>query len=47
LVLDAGLCIERANEAFYRTFQVSPAESIGRRIYDLGNGQWKFPRLRQ
>jgi two-component system CheB/CheR fusion protein len=47
LMLDADLRVQHANEAFYKTFQVSPAESEGRLFFDLGNGQWKIPRLRQ
>lgn len=33
--------------AFYETFRVSPSDSEGRFIYDLGNGQWDIPHLRQ
>jgi len=47
LVLDADLRVVSANRAFYRTFQVSPKETEGRLIYDLGNRQWDIPRLRQ
>lgn len=47
LVLDKGLRVERANQAFYRTFLVEPAETLGRFIYDLGNRQWDIVRLRQ
>ncbi|MDO9119278.1 MAG: CheR family methyltransferase [Nitrospira sp.] len=47
LVLDEQLRVERASRAFYRIFQVAPAETIGRRIYDLGNGQWDIPRLHE
>jgi len=47
LVLDGALHVTRANRAFYRSFGVLPAETIGRRVYDLGNGQWEIPRLRE
>lgn len=47
LVLDGQLRVERASRAFYRVFQVAPADTIGRRIYDLGNRQWNIPRLRE
>lgn len=47
LVLDANLTVQSANRAFYRTFGVTPEESIGRTIYDLGNGQWDIPALRR
>ena len=47
LVLNAQLCVESANRSFYRAFHVSPAETIGTFIYDLGNRQWNIPRLRE
>jgi len=46
LVLDAGLSVHAANAAFYSTFQVSPAETERRRVYELGDGQWGPPSLR-
>lgn len=47
VVLDADLKVVYANPAFYRTFKVTPQETEGRFIYDLGNRQWDIPRLRQ
>jgi PAS domain S-box-containing protein len=47
LVLDARLHVQSANRSFYRTFQVNPAETEGRFIYDLGDGQWDIPALRK
>jgi PAS domain S-box-containing protein len=47
IVLDADLRMHSANEAFFKTFKVSPAESKGRLIYELGNRQWDIPRLRE
>jgi PAS domain S-box-containing protein len=46
LILDATLRVRSANRAFYQTFQVSPSETEGRLIYELGNGQWDSPDLR-
>ena len=46
VVLDGRLTVETANRAFYATFSVAPAETVGRRIYDLGDGQWNIPDLR-
>ncbi|HOS42378.1 MAG TPA: PAS domain-containing sensor histidine kinase [Armatimonadota bacterium] len=46
VVLARDLRVERANAAFYHTFHASPAETAGRRLYDLGNGQWDIPALR-
>ena len=47
LVLNADLTVRIANPAFYRHFQVAPDETVGRRIYELGNGQWDIPALRE
>jgi signal transduction histidine kinase len=38
--------VRSANRAFYQTFQVSPEETEGHLIYELGNGQWDIPALR-
>jgi signal transduction histidine kinase len=46
LVLDGDLKIVSANRSFYQTFKVTPRETLGRLIYDLGNRQWDIPRLR-
>lgn len=46
LVLDQEFRVESANRSFYRVFQVAPRETIGQSIFDLGNGQWDIPRLR-
>jgi len=47
LVLDEALHVTLANPVFYQTFQVSPKETKGRLIYDLGNRQWDIPKLRE
>src|SRR3954451_12939641 len=46
LILDATLRVQSANRAFYQTFLVTLAETEGRLIYELGNGQWDIPSLR-
>ena len=46
LMLDPTLRVRSANRAFYQTFQVTPAETEGSLIYELGNGQWDIPALR-
>lgn len=46
LVLDTGLRVQSANRAFYDTFRVTPGETLGEMIYNLGNRQWDIPRLR-
>src|SRR5439155_57924 len=47
LVLTAELRVHAANAAFYQTFKVPPGETNGRLIYELGNGQWNIPKLRE
>lgn len=47
LVLEEDARVDTANEAFYSTFQVTPEETEGRLIYELGNGQWNIPELRE
>ena len=47
LVLTANLRVESANQAFLSMFDVKRLETIGRRVYDLGNGQWNIPELRR
>ncbi len=47
LVLSADLRVRRANRSFYRTFRVTPEETVGRLVYDLGNQQWDIPWLRK
>ncbi len=46
LILDAGLHVQSANLAFYHHFQVNPADTHGRRIFEIGKGQWDIPALR-
>jgi PAS domain S-box-containing protein len=47
VVLDANLRVRTANPTFYRTFAVDRAGTEGRSLFELGNGQWDIPRLRQ
>lgn len=46
LVLDPDLKVLTANEEFMRTFKVSRSETIGQKLYELGNRQWDIPQLR-
>jgi two-component system, chemotaxis family, CheB/CheR fusion protein len=46
VVLDRGLRVQKANRAFYDTFQVRTEETLKHNIYDLGEGQWNIPGLR-
>lgn len=47
VVLDGALKVITVSAAFYREFQVTPEETLGRRIYELGNHQWDIPALRK
>jgi two-component system CheB/CheR fusion protein len=47
VILNQNLEVMKANRTFYETFQASPEETEGRLIYDLGNGQWNIPKLRE
>jgi PAS domain-containing protein len=47
MVLDEELRVVTANQAFYAGFQAAKEETEGRRVYDLGNGQWDIPELRR
>jgi signal transduction histidine kinase/DNA-binding NarL/FixJ family response regulator/HPt (histidine-containing phosphotransfer) domain-containing protein len=46
LVLNPDLKILTANHSFYDAFKVTPEETVGNFIFDLGNRQWDIPRLR-
>ena len=47
LVLDPSLNVVSVNDAFCQTYKVSRDEGLGRRIYDVGGGQWDLPELRR
>jgi two-component system CheB/CheR fusion protein len=47
IVLDGQLQVVSASRSFYAHFQVKAEETVGRKIYDLGNGQWRIPALRK
>lgn len=46
LALDADLSVVEANDAYYAVFNASPSDTIGRSLYELGQGQWDAPALR-
>jgi two-component system CheB/CheR fusion protein len=46
VVLDSDLRVESANRAFYRTFEVTAGDTLGKFIYELGNRQWDIPEFR-
>ncbi len=47
LLLDAELKVVFANRSFYQVFKVTPQETEGQLLYELGNRQWDIPKLRE
>jgi chemotaxis protein methyltransferase CheR len=47
IVLDEELRVLVASRSYYRAFDVSPQETEGRPLYELGKGQWDNPALRK
>jgi len=47
IALDKDLRVVKASRSFYDVFKVSPDETLGTLIYDLGNHQWDIPKLRE
>lgn len=46
IILFEDLKVALANRSFYRTFRVTPKETEGKFIYELGDHQWDIPKLR-
>jgi len=46
VVLDTDLKVISVNHSFYQTFKVTPEDTKGKLIYDLGNCQWNISKLR-
>ncbi|PWG81248.1 PAS domain-containing sensor histidine kinase [Pararcticibacter amylolyticus] len=47
VVLSRDLNVLSVNDHFIRTFKVSREETEGKKLYDLGNGQWNIPELKK
>ncbi len=47
VILTKDLKVRSANRAFFEAFKVAKEETENRFIYDLGNGQWNIPKLRE
>jgi formate hydrogenlyase transcriptional activator len=47
IVLTPDLKVISANRSFYETFQVTPEETGGKFIFNVGNHQWDVPALRE
>ncbi len=46
LVLDPDLRVVRANDCFYQTFELTPAQIERQSMFEMGNGAWDLPSLR-
>ena len=46
VVLDRSMTVINANPAFYRTFSTEREHTLGHSLFELGNGQWDIPELR-
>ena len=47
IVLTPDLKVISANHPFYEMFQVTPGETQGKYLFDIGNYQWDIPTLRE
>jgi len=47
VILNQNLQVMKANKSFYETFRATRGETEERLIYELGNGQWNIPKLRE
>ena len=47
VILNHSLHVVQANKTFYSTFRARREDTEHRLIYDLGNGQWNIPKLRE
>ena len=46
VVLGQDLRVIAASQSFYLTFKVKADDTLGKLLYDLGDGQWDIPKLR-
>src|SRR6185437_3063115 len=46
LVLNKDFRIKSANPAFYKTFQITEDETLGKVLFELQNNEWEIPALR-
>lgn len=46
VVLDGSWTVVAVNPAFFTTFRVGAADTLGSKLHELGNGQWNIPGLR-
>jgi PAS domain-containing protein len=46
LVLTPDLTVRFANRSFCHMFAVAPEHTVGRKLNEIGNGEWDIPELR-
>src|SRR5262249_23245974 len=46
LLLQSDLTVQAANQRFYKQFALTPDQTLRRRVFSVGDGQWEIPRLR-
>ncbi|MBI4087034.1 PAS domain-containing protein [Candidatus Kaiserbacteria bacterium] len=47
LILNAELKIVAVSPSFYESFRVAPEDTENKFVFDLGDGQWNIPELKQ
>jgi two-component system, chemotaxis family, CheB/CheR fusion protein len=47
IVLDGAMRVVSASRSFYHRFRLTPAETVSRSIYELGENRWDIPALRE
>jgi two-component system CheB/CheR fusion protein len=47
LILNEDYRVKSANESFYKTFQLTPKETVGNILFELQNRGWDIPGLRK
>lgn len=47
LILEADFTVRAANPAFFRAFKTEAEATVGRSLFELGDGQWDVPELRE
>ena len=46
VVLDSELKVVTASALFYRHFQTTPGQIVGKAFFHISNGQWEIPEIR-
>ena len=47
LILDSKLTVLQVNPIFLKTFKVKSSDTLHKRLYELGNGQWDIAELKK